>query len=200
MIDPDSGRPVYRQLADVIRGQIDRGELRPGQRLRTEPEYVDEYGIGRDSVRKAMALLRAEGLIVTTRQGSRVRPLPDMAEVPLSEDTQIRTRMPTQKERRLLGVPEGGARLRGRAAGRRAGGAGGRQDEAGRQGRAQGRRRGRLNSAGTGTPAIPLPGSRPLAGTAPAPSAALGIGLGAGAATVAQGGFLCGAGIFSDRS
>lgn len=107
MIDPDSGRPVYRQLADVIRGQIDRGELRPGQRLRTEPEYVDEYGIGRDSVRKAMALLRAEGLIVTTRRGSRVRPLPDVAEVALSEDTVIRTRMPTQKERRLLGVPEG---------------------------------------------------------------------------------------------
>ncbi|SET46879.1 GntR family transcriptional regulator [Nonomuraea wenchangensis] len=107
MIDPDSGRPVYRQLADVIRGQIDRGELRPGQRLRTEPEYVDEYEIGRDSVRKAMALLRAEGLIVTTRQGSRVRPQPDMAEVSLSEDTQVRTRMPTQKERRVLGVAEG---------------------------------------------------------------------------------------------
>jgi DNA-binding GntR family transcriptional regulator len=107
MIDPDSGRPVYRQLADVIRAQIDNGLLRPGQRLRTEPEYVDEYGISRESVRKAMGVLRAEGLIITTRQGSRVRPQPDVAEVPLSEDTRISTRMPTQRERRVLGIPEG---------------------------------------------------------------------------------------------
>lgn len=107
MIDPDSGRPVYRQLADVIRVQIERGELRPGQQLRTEPEYMDAYGLGRDSVRKAMAALRAEGLIVTSKQGSRVRPPIDVATVPITKDTQVKTRMPTQRERRVLGVAEG---------------------------------------------------------------------------------------------
>lgn len=107
MIDPDSGVPVYRQLVDLIRKQIGSGELRPGQRLRTEPEYVDEFGLGRDSVRLAMATLRAEGLIITTKQGSRVRPVLDMAEVAISKDTQVSTRMPTQRERRLLGLPEG---------------------------------------------------------------------------------------------
>lgn len=107
MIDPDSGVPVYRQLVDLIRNQIESGELRPGQRLRTEPEYIDEFGLGRDSVRMAMATLRAEGLIITTKQGSKVRPQLDMAEVAISKDTQVSTRMPTLRERRLLGLPEG---------------------------------------------------------------------------------------------
>lgn len=107
MIDPDSGRPVYRQLADVIRAQIESGELRPGQRLRTEPEYVDQYDVGRDTVRKAMGILRTEGLIVTSKQGSRVRPHVDIAVVDVERDTRISTRMPTQQERRALSVPEG---------------------------------------------------------------------------------------------
>ena len=107
MIDPDSGVPVYRQLVDGIRAAIEKGALRPGQRLRTEPEYVDEFGVSRESVRKAMAALRAEGLIVTTKQGSRVRPQVDMAEVPIGRDTRISTRMPTLKERRALSIPEG---------------------------------------------------------------------------------------------
>jgi DNA-binding GntR family transcriptional regulator len=107
MIDPDSGRPVYRQLADEIRAQIEKGELRPGQRLRTEPEYVDEHGISRESVRKAMAELRAGGLIVTTKQGSRVRPLVEVTRVAISRDTQVSTRMPTLRERRELGIAEG---------------------------------------------------------------------------------------------
>lgn len=107
MIDPDSGVPVYRQLVDAIRAAVERGELRPGQRLRTEPEYVDEYGISRESVRKAMSALRAEGVIVTTKQGSRVRPSIDVAEVPIERDTRISTRMPTLQERRALDIPEG---------------------------------------------------------------------------------------------
>lgn len=107
MIDPDSGVPVYRQLVDGVRDAIQSGELRPGQRLPTEPEYVYEYGISRESVRKAMAALRAEGLIVTTKQGSKVRPLPDMAQVPISRDTQVTTRMPTPGERREFGIGEG---------------------------------------------------------------------------------------------
>jgi DNA-binding GntR family transcriptional regulator len=107
MIDLDSGVPVYRQLVDEVRGLIEKGVLRPGQRLMTEPEYVHEYGISRESVRKAMAALRAEGLIVTTTRGSRVRPKLDVAIVVVERDTQVSTRMPTLKERRALGIGEG---------------------------------------------------------------------------------------------
>lgn len=107
MINPDNGVPVYRQLADILRGQIERGELRPGQRLRAEPDYMDEYDLSRTSVRQAMAVLRNEGLITTTRRGSRVRAQPDIAEVVIGGDTRVTTRMPTEAERRLLGLVEG---------------------------------------------------------------------------------------------
>lgn len=107
MINPDSGVPVYRQLVDEIRAAIHSGDLRPGQRLMTEPEYVHDLGISRESVRKAMAALRAEGLIVTTQRGSRVRPEVDVALVRIDRHTQVDTRMPTVQERRSLGVGEG---------------------------------------------------------------------------------------------
>lgn len=107
MIDPDSGVPVWRQLANTIRSQIERGELRPGQRLRTEPEYMDEYDLGRTTVRQAIATLRAEGVITTTRSGSRVRGKQPMAEVRVDEQTRINTRMPTDAERRQWALPEG---------------------------------------------------------------------------------------------
>jgi DNA-binding GntR family transcriptional regulator len=107
MIDPDSGVPVHRQLADIIRDQIAGGELVPGQRLRTEPEYMDEYDLGRNVVRQAMSALRAEGLIVTTRQGSKVRVPHDLAERPINRDDRVTTRMPTEAERRRYGLAEG---------------------------------------------------------------------------------------------
>jgi DNA-binding transcriptional regulator YhcF (GntR family) len=37
-VDPAADRPLYKQLADLIRAQIERGELVPGQRLPTDPE------------------------------------------------------------------------------------------------------------------------------------------------------------------
>lgn len=107
MINPGTGVPVYRQLADHIRRQIETGQLRPGQRLRAEPDYVHEYGISRTSVRQAMAMLRAEGLITTTRRGSRVRAEQDVDEVPIGTDTRVRTRMPTAGERQALNLAEG---------------------------------------------------------------------------------------------
>ncbi|OPG10594.1 GntR family transcriptional regulator [Microbispora sp. GKU 823] len=107
MINPGTGVPVYRQLADLIRRQIETGQLRPGQRLRAEPDYMDEYGISRTSVRQAMAMLRAEGLITTTRRGSRVRAEHDVDEVAIGADTRVRTRMPSAEERQALNLAEG---------------------------------------------------------------------------------------------
>ena len=107
MINPGTGVPVYRQLADLIRGQIETGQLRPGQRLRAEPDYMDEYGISRTSVRQAMAMLRTEGLITTTRRGSRVRAERDIAEVVVDTDTRVTTRMPTAEERQRHSIAEG---------------------------------------------------------------------------------------------
>ncbi|MFC0861864.1 GntR family transcriptional regulator [Sphaerimonospora cavernae] len=106
-IDPNADRPVYKQLADLIRARIESGEYRPGQRLPAENHYVAEYGISRDSVRRAIAVLRGEGLIVTKLRGSRVREAGDADTISIAPGTQVTARMPTEPERKQLGIAEG---------------------------------------------------------------------------------------------
>lgn len=66
--------PMYQQIADVLRAQIDTGNLEPGAKLPTEAELRDEYGVSRETVRKALGLLVNEGLIISARpQGHFVR-------------------------------------------------------------------------------------------------------------------------------
>jgi len=60
--------PLYEQLAEVVRGQIQRGELVPRQPLPSESYLMGEHGVSRGTVRKAMSVLRAEGLIRTVGQ------------------------------------------------------------------------------------------------------------------------------------
>jgi GntR family transcriptional regulator, transcriptional repressor for pyruvate dehydrogenase complex len=60
-------RPAYRVLADDLRAQITSGQLRPGDRLPTEPQLCRECGVSRSTVREALRLLASQHLIVTTR-------------------------------------------------------------------------------------------------------------------------------------
>ena len=53
----------YQQVADSIRAQITDGTLNPGDRLPTEPELVEEYAVSRLTVRHALDVLQAEGLV-----------------------------------------------------------------------------------------------------------------------------------------
>jgi DNA-binding GntR family transcriptional regulator len=71
-VDPSLDRPLYRQLADLIRAQIRNGEFAPGQRLPAQKDYMREHYLSRVTVDRAMTVLRNEGLIVTDRRGSRV--------------------------------------------------------------------------------------------------------------------------------
>jgi GntR family transcriptional regulator len=67
-LDPLSPLPAYRQIADQLRAAIESGELRPGDRLPSEAELVERYGTAHGTVREAIAVLRAEGLVIA-RQG-----------------------------------------------------------------------------------------------------------------------------------
>lgn len=108
LVDHDSDRAVFRQLADILRERILSGDLAPGARLPSEPDLCQEHGIGRDSVRDAMAILRGEGLIVTEpRIGSRVREIRERQIVTLAPGERAWTKMPTAEERRELKLPEG---------------------------------------------------------------------------------------------
>lgn len=108
MIDPGTGVPAWRQVADDLRRRILRGEYQPGARLPSEPDLGHEYGVGRTTVRRAVASLRSEGLIIVRHGwGTRVRPAGEPQVVPAESGTLVSARMPTPAERAEYGIADG---------------------------------------------------------------------------------------------
>jgi GntR family transcriptional regulator len=67
-LNPADPRPLYQQLASLLRGQIRTQALEPGERIPTEAELAQQYDISRNTVRLALDVLRNEGMI-TSQQG-----------------------------------------------------------------------------------------------------------------------------------
>ncbi|MBB4959452.1 GntR family transcriptional regulator [Micromonospora polyrhachis] len=100
MIDPRRDRALYRQLADLLREQIDSGELPPGSPLPSETTLAQTHGLARPAVRQAIALLRAEGLVTTSRgYGTRVREQVERTPLELPASSFAIARMPSDAER-----------------------------------------------------------------------------------------------------
>ncbi len=57
--------PLYRQIADDLRGKIDSGELAPGAQLPTEDELMETHRASRNTVRGAINQLAIRGQVVT---------------------------------------------------------------------------------------------------------------------------------------
>ena len=57
--------PLYRQIAEDLRQQIESGELPPGSQLRTELELREHYDASRNTIRDAVKLLITRGLVAT---------------------------------------------------------------------------------------------------------------------------------------
>jgi GntR family transcriptional regulator len=67
----------YLRILDDLRDDILTGRRAPGERLPSEHELADEYSTSRPTVRRAVARLKAEGLVVTEQgRGAFVRPKP----------------------------------------------------------------------------------------------------------------------------
>jgi DNA-binding GntR family transcriptional regulator len=60
--------PMYRQIAEDLREQIEAGGLQPGQQLGTEVELRDHYNASRNTIRDAIKWLINLG-VVETRPG-----------------------------------------------------------------------------------------------------------------------------------
>jgi DNA-binding GntR family transcriptional regulator len=65
MIDHFGERPVYQQLADLLRARIADGSYPAGTWLPRTRELASEHQLAGGTVQKALAVLRAEGLIQT---------------------------------------------------------------------------------------------------------------------------------------
>ncbi|HKA97195.1 MAG TPA: GntR family transcriptional regulator, partial [Streptosporangiaceae bacterium] len=57
--------PMYRQIADDLRGKIEVGEIAQGAQLPTEIELMEQYDASRNTVRDAIKLLTARDLVET---------------------------------------------------------------------------------------------------------------------------------------
>jgi len=68
-IDESDRRPIYRQVADEIKGLIARGELREGMALPPVRQVADDLGINLNTIAAAYRELQREGL-VKVRHGS----------------------------------------------------------------------------------------------------------------------------------
>ncbi|MFF4869374.1 GntR family transcriptional regulator [Streptomyces sp. NPDC000961] len=92
--------PTLRDtIAQDLRTQISTGHLKPGTRLPSEPKLATHYKVSTPTIRQALALLQAEGLIEKSHgKGNFVRPLlrrityTSGARIPLAPDLQTTIR------------------------------------------------------------------------------------------------------------
>lgn len=107
-VDATLDRPVFRQIADMLRADIQSGQFRAGEWLPSEAHLVEEFGAGRNSVRKALLTLVGEGLLVSQAgRGTKVRDAIRREPVRVGPGARITARMPTEEERRRFGLAEG---------------------------------------------------------------------------------------------
>lgn len=67
--------PMYRQIADELARQISAGTYRPRRPIPSETTLSQRYDVARETVRRAMATMRAEGWLYTVPQrGTYVAP------------------------------------------------------------------------------------------------------------------------------
>lgn len=63
--DPLAPVPRYRQIAGILRERIESGELVADRPIPSEATIQQEFGVARETARKAVKLLRDEGWVVT---------------------------------------------------------------------------------------------------------------------------------------
>ncbi|MFD4976195.1 GntR family transcriptional regulator [Streptomyces sp. NPDC058424] len=66
----DHGAPLtpYKQLAEILRARIRRGDWAPGRAIASETQLVQQYGLARSTVRRAISVLVESGEVFTVPQ------------------------------------------------------------------------------------------------------------------------------------
>ncbi len=84
-LDHDSDVPIYRQVADGLRGLIADGQLAPGDALPGVRHLGRAVGVNLNTVARAYRLLAKDGL-VDLRRGAAARVIGPPAEAPAAVD------------------------------------------------------------------------------------------------------------------
>jgi len=67
---------IYEKVAEQIKDMIEKGDLRPGDKLLSVRELAEKFNVGRSAVREALSALQAMGLIELKQgEGTFVRQL-----------------------------------------------------------------------------------------------------------------------------
>lgn len=111
-LDEESMAPLYMQMVADMRRRFAAGEFPAGTPLPSSPVLEHDYGLSRDTVRRAMYELRDLGYVVAVR-GTNWRasdPLPGEHQrevVQLPPGARVWTEPATDEERRRYGLPRG---------------------------------------------------------------------------------------------
>ncbi|MFH8582682.1 GntR family transcriptional regulator, partial [Streptomyces zaomyceticus] len=65
-----SRRLTSQEIADILRERIRTGDLKAGERLPTQAELAEEFGVERGAVRQALRALADDGLLSNVTKGS----------------------------------------------------------------------------------------------------------------------------------
>jgi DNA-binding transcriptional regulator YhcF (GntR family) len=69
-VNGSSRRLSPQEIADILRERIRTGDLKAGDRLPTQAELADEFGVERGTVRQALRALQEDGLLSNVSKGS----------------------------------------------------------------------------------------------------------------------------------
>ncbi|MFB0516090.1 MAG: substrate-binding domain-containing protein [Candidatus Neomarinimicrobiota bacterium] len=64
-IDLENPTPLYRQILEDIEGQVSAGELKPGDKIFSQQELAERYGVSLITIKKALAELVNMGILFT---------------------------------------------------------------------------------------------------------------------------------------
>ncbi|WP_335991696.1 GntR family transcriptional regulator [Glycomyces sp. MUSA5-2] len=82
-----TGVAKHEQIARIIRNDIEAGKLRHGQKLPSDREQAERFGVSSPVVAKAMSILTAEGLVQSKPRAGRIVNAPNQNEAREVETT-----------------------------------------------------------------------------------------------------------------
>lgn len=64
-INPGAAEVPHRQIAELLRARIRRGDWAPGERLPSIPDLARSFGVAKQTIQRTIDQLRVEGVLIT---------------------------------------------------------------------------------------------------------------------------------------